>query len=67
MPEDAGHHSAVMERLPVAGTPPDQTTEILADMLREILESRHVTTDCGYERASAKAALKIVHETALRM
>ena len=33
MPEDAGHSSAVTERLPVAGAPPDQTTEILADML----------------------------------
>lgn len=43
MPEDAGHCSAVMERLPVAGTPPDRTTETLADMLREILESRHVS------------------------
>lgn len=32
-PEDAGHYSAVMERLPVAGPPPDRTTEILADML----------------------------------
>jgi hypothetical protein len=33
MPEDAGHDSAVMERLPVTGPPPDPTTEILADML----------------------------------
>jgi hypothetical protein len=33
MPDDAGHHNAVMERLPAAGTPPDQTTQILADML----------------------------------
>jgi hypothetical protein len=36
MPEDAGHHSAMTERLPVTGTPPDPTTETLADMLREI-------------------------------
>jgi hypothetical protein len=42
MPEDAGHYSAVMERLPAVGAPPDQTTQIPADMLREILESRHV-------------------------
>jgi hypothetical protein len=47
MPEDAGHHSAVTERLPAAGTPPDPTTETLADMLREILESRHVSADRG--------------------
>ena len=26
MPEDARHYSAVMERLSVAGPPPDQTT-----------------------------------------
>ena len=26
MPEDAGHNSAVMERLSVAGAPPDRTT-----------------------------------------
>ena len=45
MPEDACDYSAVMERLPVAGAPPDRITEILADMLREILESRHVSTD----------------------
>jgi hypothetical protein len=39
MPEDVDHYSAVMERLPVAGTPPDRTTEMLAAMLKEILES----------------------------
>jgi hypothetical protein len=47
IPEDAGRYSAVMERLPVAGAPPDRTTEIPADMLTEILESRHVSTDRG--------------------
>jgi hypothetical protein len=47
MPEDAGHYSAVMERLPVAGTPPDRTTETLADMLSEILEPRHVQHGSG--------------------
>ena len=26
MPEDAGHYGAVMERLSVAGAPPDRTT-----------------------------------------
>jgi hypothetical protein len=52
MPEDAGHYSAVMERFPVAGAPPDRTTEILADMLREILESRHVSTDRGTHKGS---------------
>ncbi|HEX6519421.1 MAG TPA: hypothetical protein VF070_05310 [Streptosporangiaceae bacterium] len=35
LPDDAGHHSAVTERLPAAATPRGQTTQILADMLRE--------------------------------
>ena len=35
MPEDADHYRAVMEHLSVAGAPPDRTTEILADILRE--------------------------------
>jgi Domain of unknown function (DUF5753) len=47
MPEDVDHPSAVMARLSGAGAPPDRTTEILADMLREILESRHVSTNRG--------------------
>jgi len=35
MPQDDGHCSAVMERLPVAGPATDRTTEILADMLEK--------------------------------
>jgi hypothetical protein len=35
-PEEVERYAAVMERLSVAGTPPDRTREILASMLKEI-------------------------------
>ncbi len=35
-PEEVERYAAVMERLSVAGTSPDRTREILADMLKEI-------------------------------
>jgi hypothetical protein len=47
MPEDAGHYSPVTERLPAVGTPPDRTTQTLADMLKETSESRHALLPRG--------------------